>query len=118
METYHKGFKFRLYPTTEQATQMNKTIGCCRFSFNLALAKQKEKDLLWWITEEMFQNGQLLSNEWKGTRFSANASMKDSTEFKKTTSWLKEVDSTAIQNITLFPIYGCKTKPPMYLVKT
>ncbi len=98
LETYHKGFRFRLYPTTEQATQMNKTIGCCRFSFNLALAKQKEIDLLWWITEEMFQNGQLLSNEWKGTRFSANASMKDSTEFKKTTPWLKEVDSTAIQN--------------------
>lgn len=97
-ETHHKGFKFRLYPTSEQATQINKTIGCCRYSYNLALAKQKEKDLMWWITEEMVQNGQLLSNEWKGSRFSANASMKDNTKFKKTTSWLKEVDSTAIQN--------------------
>jgi putative transposase len=96
-ETYHKGFKFRLYPTKEHATQINKTIGCCRYSYNVALAKQKEKDLLWWITEEMFQNGQLLSNEWKGPRFSATASMKDNTEYKKTTSWLKEVDSTAIQ---------------------
>ncbi|MFJ8244835.1 IS200/IS605 family element RNA-guided endonuclease TnpB [Peribacillus asahii] len=97
-DTYHKGFKFRLYPTNEQAIQFNKTIGCCRYSFNLALKKQKEKDLLWWITEEMFQNGQLLSNEWKGPRFSANTSMKDHTQFKKTTPWLKEVDSTAIQN--------------------
>lgn len=98
VETYHKGFKFRLYPTLEQAIKINKTIGCCRFSYNLALNKQREKDLLWWIAEEMFQNGQLLSNEWKGPRFSANTSMKDNTEFKKTTSWLKEVDSTAIQN--------------------
>lgn len=97
-DTYHKGFKFRLYPTIEQAIQINKTIGCCRYSFNVALRKQKEKDLLWWIAEEMFQNGQLLSNEWKSPRFSANASMKDNTKFKKTTSWLKEVDSTAIQN--------------------
>ncbi len=97
-DTYHKGFKFRLYPTSEQVTQINKTIGCCRYSFNLALSKQKEKDLLWWITEEMFQNGQLLSNEWKGPRYSADAAMKDNTQFKKTTSWLKEVDSTAIQN--------------------
>ena len=97
-DTYHKGFKFRLYPTNEQTIQFNKTIGCCRYSFNLALKKQKEKDFLWWITEEMFQNGQLLSNEWKGPRFSANASMKDHTQFKKTTPWLKEVDSTAIQN--------------------
>ncbi|GKU80761.1 IS200/IS605 family element RNA-guided endonuclease TnpB [Niallia sp. NCCP-28] len=96
--TYHKGFKFRLYPTEEQATQINRTIGCCRYSYNVALRKQKEKDLLWWITEEMVQNGQLLSNEWKGPRYNANASMKENTAFKKITSWLKEVDSTAIQN--------------------
>jgi putative transposase len=97
-ETYHKGFKFRLYPTPDQAIQINKTFGCCRYSYNLALAKQREKDMIWWITEEMFQNGQLLSNEWKGPRFSANASMKDNTEYKKNLFWLKEVDSTAIQN--------------------
>ena len=98
VETYYKGFKFRLYPTNEQATQINKTIGCCRYSYNLALKKQKEKDLLWYLTEEMFQNGQLLSNEWKGPRYNADTSMKENTQYKKTTTWLKEVDSTAIQN--------------------
>lgn len=97
-ETYYKGFKFRLYPTDEQATQIHKTIGCCRYSYNLALRKQKEKDLLWYITEEMVQTGQLPLNEWKGPRFSADASMKDNTQYKNTTPWLKEVDSTAIQN--------------------
>ncbi|MDQ0247334.1 transposase [Bacillus fengqiuensis] len=97
-KTYFKGFKFRLYPTNEQATQMNKTIGCCRYSYNLALRKQREKDLLWYVTEEMVQNGQLSSNEWKGPRYSADESMKDNTQYKNTTPWLKEVDSTAIQN--------------------
>ncbi len=57
-----------------------------------------EKDLLWYVTEEMVQNGQLPSNEWKGPRYSADASMKDNTQYKNTTPWLKEVDSTAIQN--------------------
>ena len=97
METYHKAFKFRLYPTKEQAILINKTIGCCRYSFNLALRKQKEKDAIWWIAEEMKQNGQLLENNWKGTFFNANQAMKDNTEYKKKTKWLKEVDSTAIQ---------------------
>lgn len=35
----HKAFKFRLYPTAEQATLINKTIGCSRFVFNHFLVK-------------------------------------------------------------------------------
>ena len=53
--------------------------------------------MLWWITEEMFQNGQLLANEWKSGLFSSTKEQKEIL-FKKSTSWLKEVDSTAIQN--------------------
>ncbi|MDF2683686.1 MAG: putative transposase, partial [Brevibacillus sp.] len=30
----YKAFQFRLYPTAEQATLINKTMGCCRFVFN------------------------------------------------------------------------------------
>ena len=30
----HKAFKFRLYPTKEQMTLINKTIGCCRYMYN------------------------------------------------------------------------------------
>ena len=37
MATFHKGYKFRLYPTTKQTTLINKTIGSCRYVFNWAL---------------------------------------------------------------------------------
>lgn len=38
----HKAFKFRIYPTKEQATLINKTIGCSRFVFNHFLTKWNE----------------------------------------------------------------------------
>ena len=95
--TFHKGYKFRLYPTTEQATLINKTIGSCRYVFNWALGKQNNKNAYWYITEEMVQNGQLSENNWKSEFFSSVKEQKELT-FKKRTSWLKEVDSTALQN--------------------
>ncbi|MBT2290193.1 helix-turn-helix domain-containing protein, partial [Paenibacillus albidus] len=30
----NRAYKFRIYPTPEQATLINKTIGCARFVFN------------------------------------------------------------------------------------
>ena len=62
----HKAYKFRIYPNQEQATLINKTIGCTRFVFNHFLGKQKDKDAYWYIAEEMVQNGQLPQNNWKG----------------------------------------------------
>ncbi|MCZ0853564.1 helix-turn-helix domain-containing protein, partial [Brevibacillus laterosporus] len=38
----HRAYKFRLYPNREQATLINKTIGCTRFVFNHFLAKRKD----------------------------------------------------------------------------
>ena len=35
-------YKIRLYPTKEQATLIDKTIGCCRLMYNLMLAERKE----------------------------------------------------------------------------
>ena len=43
MATFYKGYKFRLYPTPEQATLINKTIGSCRYVFNWALGGKKIK---------------------------------------------------------------------------
>ena len=48
----HKAYKFRIYPNQEQATLINKTIGCTRFVFNHFLGKQKDKDAYWYIAEE------------------------------------------------------------------
>ncbi|WP_246040320.1 helix-turn-helix domain-containing protein [Ectobacillus funiculus] len=40
----HKGYKFRIYPTEEQRILIHKTLGCCRYIWNLALGAQKKKD--------------------------------------------------------------------------
>ena len=94
----HKGYKFRIYPTEAQRILIHKTLGCCRYIWNLALGSQKKKDAYWYITEEMVQNGQLPENRWKSDFFNAAKEQKELTELKKQLDWLKEADSTALQN--------------------
>ena len=98
MTTQMKTYKYRLYPTKKQAELINKTIGCARFVFNYSLSKQQEKDKMWYIVEEMYQNGQLPSNNWKGEFFNKYKYIKDIKELKKHYPFLKEVDSVALQS--------------------
>ncbi|MFJ5623505.1 IS200/IS605 family element RNA-guided endonuclease TnpB [Peribacillus loiseleuriae] len=93
----NKAYKFRIYPNKDQAIRINKTIGCSRFVFNFFLGKQKEKDLYWHVVEEMKQNGQLPSNDWKGTYLNKYETVKFLPELKKQYTFLKEVDSIALQ---------------------
>ena len=37
-----RGIKVRLYPSKEQATMLNKLLGCCRFVYNQSLALKKD----------------------------------------------------------------------------
>ncbi|MGD6804452.1 IS200/IS605 family element transposase accessory protein TnpB [Rossellomorea vietnamensis] len=92
-----KTFKFRIYPNHEQTELINKTFGCSRFIYNYFVGKQKNKDAYWSIVNEMVQNGQLSQNNWKGEFFNKNQSIKAVRELKKTYSFLKEVDSIALQ---------------------
>ena len=46
----------------------------------------------------MVQNGQLTENNWKSDYFSSFKEQKEITALKKEIKWLKEVDSTALQN--------------------
>ncbi|WP_191090836.1 IS200/IS605 family element RNA-guided endonuclease TnpB [Niallia endozanthoxylica] len=115
MEIFHKGYKFRLYPTKEQAALINKTIGCCRYVFNWALGQQYDKNAYWYIVEEMVQNGQLNQNLWKSEFYHAAKQQKELTGLKKEIQWLNEVDSTALQNSlqhlgSAFKSYYEKTK--------
>ncbi|SES08915.1 Helix-turn-helix domain-containing protein, partial [Gracilibacillus ureilyticus] len=41
MTKLNKAYKFRLYPTEEQALLMHKTFGCVRFVYNKMLAERK-----------------------------------------------------------------------------
>ena len=37
-----RGYKFRVYPTDEQAAEIERTFGCCRYVYNEMLARQKK----------------------------------------------------------------------------
>ncbi|MEH7128342.1 IS200/IS605 family element RNA-guided endonuclease TnpB [Neobacillus drentensis] len=93
----NKAYKFRIYPNKKQIELINKTIGCSRFVFNFFLGKQKDKDAYWYICEEMVQNGQLPTNNWKGERLNKYETVKSVKELKKQYSFLKEVDSISLQ---------------------
>ncbi len=93
----HKAYKFRIYPNKKQIELINKTIGSSRFVFNFFLGKQKAKDAYWYIAEEMVQHGQLPANNWKGKCLNKYETIKELPALKKHYSFLKEVDSIALQ---------------------
>jgi putative transposase len=72
-------YKYRLYPTSEQEHQIQRTFGCCRFVYNHYLAKRKEA---YGVDK---------------TSLSAYACMRDLTELKRELEWLREIDATALQ---------------------
>ncbi|WP_289139021.1 IS200/IS605 family element RNA-guided endonuclease TnpB [uncultured Brevibacillus sp.] len=76
----NKAYKFRIYPNKAQEVLITKTIGCSRFVFNHFLAK--------W-NETYTQTG-------KGLTYHSCSS--ELPQLKKELSWLKEVDSIAIQS--------------------
>lgn len=75
-----RAYRFRLYPTPEQAAQIRRTFGCVRFVYNHYLAKRQEV----YATEK--------------TTLGYVACSADMTVLKKEFLWLKEVDSTALQS--------------------
>ncbi|MDQ0220508.1 transposase [Peribacillus cavernae] len=93
----NKAYKFRIYPNQHQTELINKIIGCSRFVFNFFLNKQKDKDAYWHVCEEMKQNGQLPTNNWKGEYLNKYETVKALPELKKNYSFLEEVDSIALQ---------------------
>ncbi len=75
----HKTFKFRLYPTKEQANLINRTIGSSRYVYNHFLAHRIK----------VYQETQQALTYNKCARLL--------TELKKDFLWLMEVDSMALQ---------------------
>jgi len=73
-------YKFRIYPTTAQIQQMQRTFGCCRFVWNHYLALRKE----------------LYEQDGKAMNYYICSG--DMTQLKKILPWLKGVDATALQS--------------------
>ena len=78
----HKAYKFRLYPNNEQAILINKTIGSSRFVFNHFLH-------LW---------NEAYKTTGKGLSYNTCATMIPALKKMDEYSWLKEVDSRALQS--------------------
>lgn len=79
-KTVNKAYKIRLYPTPNQASQINRTIGSARYIYNYFLARRKK----------------LYETEKKSMSY--NQCSAELTQLKKITPWLKEVDKFALQN--------------------
>ena len=71
----NKAYKYRLYPTDEQATMFAKTFGCCRKVYNLMLEEK-------------------IDNYKRTGKFATVTPAK----YKKEYPFLKEVDSLALAN--------------------
>ena len=75
-----RGYKYRAYPDSEQQEFFEKTFGCCRFVFNYYLDMKRSR----WF-------------EWHDNMSYSEMSRHLSHELKKEKMWLKEADSTALQ---------------------
>ena len=92
-----KAFKYRIFPTAKQKEEILLNINCSKYVFNFFLATQKRKDEMWYIVEEMVQQGYFEENNWKGKFFNVFESKNALTELKKNHHWLKKADSIALQ---------------------
>lgn len=75
-----KAYKYRIYPNRKQKEIIAKTFGCCRFVYNVYLAKRIK---IYEETKEIFTYIQCAN---------------DMKKLKSELEWLKEVDSTALQS--------------------
>lgn len=85
MTKQNKAYKFRIYPTEEQAFLMRKTFGSVRFVYNKMLAERKE------TYEKLKDDKETLKMVKRPTP----------AKYKKEFEWLKEVDSLALANAQL-----------------
>ncbi len=77
-----KGYKFRMYPTSEQQTQIKKTLGATRYVYNLFLAYRQSLYELQQKSVSMYDTFKLLT-------LLKNA--------EPNRAWLKQIDSKALQ---------------------
>ncbi len=85
MAKQNKAYKFRLYPTKEQALLIRKTFGCVRFVYNKMLTECRA------IYEKFKEDKEMLRKQKKPTP----------AKYKEEFEWLKEVDSLALANAQL-----------------
>src|SRR5437588_12314263 len=76
-----KAYKYRVYPTQEQAHILARTFGCCRYVYNWALRER---------TDAYYKHGERLSYEGTAQRLTA-------LKKRENHVWLNEVSSVPLQ---------------------
>jgi putative transposase len=76
-----KAYKYRMYPTQEQAHILARTFGCCRYAYNWALRAR---------TDAFFQRGERLY-------YNQLAVLLTDLKKQEETAWLSEVSSVPLQ---------------------
>ena len=79
--TGYKGYRYRIYPNTEQKEQFAKTFGCCRFVYNRLLALQQER----------YAKGEKHLSKIDANNYCVRV-------LKNEFPWLREVDKFALTN--------------------
>lgn len=77
----NKAYKIRIYPTKSQASQINQTIGCCRFVFNQMLGERQA------VYEQFKDDKEALKN----------CSLKTEKQLKEDFPFLNQASSRALQ---------------------
>ena len=81
----YKAYKVRLYPTKQQAALIDKTIGCCRYVYNLSLADRVS-------FYEKFKDDKSMLSTYKYPTIKS---------LRGESPWLKEVSANALRQSQL-----------------
>ena len=106
----HIAYKVEISPTQEQIIKINKTMGVCKFIYNLYITKNKEK-----YEEDKSFISAFSFSKWVNNEFIPN---------NPTYSWVKEVSSKAIKQsicnaeTSFKKFFNRQTKFPRYKKKT
>jgi len=87
MGIIHRAFKTRIYPTSTQKTQIDKTLGCSRALFNMMLYERKS-------FYDLHKDDKIKKILWE-------FKYKTEKEYKQQYPWMKEADSMALQQSRL-----------------
>lgn len=101
-----KGFKFPIYPTTEQQGLINQTFGCCRYVWNKALGAAVHEYKQYLEMSKVTHQSRLIKPDVSGYGFvNRLPAMRTNPE----TPWLSNISSVALQQ-TMLHLGGAFTR--------
>lgn len=101
-----KGFKFPIYPTTEQQDLINQTFGCCRYVWNKALGAAVHEYKQYLEMSKVTHQSRLIKPNVSGYGF---ANRLPAMRANPETPWLSNISSVALQQ-TMLHLGGAFTR--------